>query len=268
MAPSLWKGLVGVGLFALAHAAFSAAQHRSYMRLTEKEDESLPIDANKPDKQEHPTMLKQKMRPVGEGEAMGPPKKSYTLDMVPNKSLEASAEAKGEGTIVSQKAQVGMMQDDPGVYAQNCAPNQLTPVAGDAILPSPQDSLPEDSLHRKDGDNDTVAGGSVSSDSSASAAKPPATSSSEARPYVSSLRPNLTNYEIKRALMTEIRRFGRKYGRLFKILEEVQGPLEVRIQFVEFSIKEAARFKRRHLIQYLEKILEKLKSERSLNNDE
>uniref|UniRef100_A0AC11E9B4 Membrane magnesium transporter 1 n=2 Tax=Laurasiatheria TaxID=314145 RepID=A0AC11E9B4_SHEEP len=29
MAPSLWKGLVGIGLFALAHAAFSAAQHSS-----------------------------------------------------------------------------------------------------------------------------------------------------------------------------------------------------------------------------------------------
>ncbi|KAJ7310415.1 hypothetical protein JRQ81_007329 [Phrynocephalus forsythii] len=43
-AASLWKGLVGLGLFALAHAAFSAAQHRSYMRLTEKEDETLPID--------------------------------------------------------------------------------------------------------------------------------------------------------------------------------------------------------------------------------
>ncbi|KAH0520163.1 Membrane magnesium transporter 1 [Microtus ochrogaster] len=28
MAPSLWKGLVGVGLFALAHAAFSAAQRK------------------------------------------------------------------------------------------------------------------------------------------------------------------------------------------------------------------------------------------------
>ncbi|RMC19696.1 hypothetical protein DUI87_03260 [Hirundo rustica rustica] len=41
---SVWKGLVGLGLFALAHAAFSAAQHRSYMRLTEKEDETLPID--------------------------------------------------------------------------------------------------------------------------------------------------------------------------------------------------------------------------------
>ncbi|KAM9325212.1 ER membrane protein complex subunit 5 [Gastrophryne carolinensis] len=44
MASSFWKGLVGLGLFALAHAAFSAAQHRSYMRLTEKEDETLPID--------------------------------------------------------------------------------------------------------------------------------------------------------------------------------------------------------------------------------
>ncbi|XP_067835885.1 ER membrane protein complex subunit 5 [Heptranchias perlo] len=42
--PSVWKGLVGVGLFALAHAAFSAAQHRSYMRLTEKENETLPVD--------------------------------------------------------------------------------------------------------------------------------------------------------------------------------------------------------------------------------
>uniref|UniRef100_A0A4W6FLY9 Membrane magnesium transporter n=3 Tax=Lates TaxID=8186 RepID=A0A4W6FLY9_LATCA len=44
MASSFWKGVVGVGLFALAHAAFSAAQHRAYMRLTEKENETLPID--------------------------------------------------------------------------------------------------------------------------------------------------------------------------------------------------------------------------------
>ncbi|KAA0709364.1 Membrane magnesium transporter 1 ER membrane protein complex subunit 5 [Triplophysa tibetana] len=44
MASSFWKSIVGVGLFALAHAAFSAAQHRSYMRLTEKENEMLPID--------------------------------------------------------------------------------------------------------------------------------------------------------------------------------------------------------------------------------
>ncbi|XP_040197628.1 ER membrane protein complex subunit 5-B-like [Rana temporaria] len=44
LVPLIWKGLVGVGLFALAHAAFSADQHRSYMQLTEKEDETLPID--------------------------------------------------------------------------------------------------------------------------------------------------------------------------------------------------------------------------------
>ncbi|XP_021043121.1 integrator complex subunit 6-like [Mus pahari] len=207
-------------------------------------------------------MLKRKISPVGEGEAMDPPKKSYTLDVVSHTSLEASAEAKGDG------AQVGMVESDPKVYTQNCAPKQLMPVAGEAILPMQQDSQPEDSLHHKEGGHDTVVGGSVSSDSSEGTAKAPAMSSSEAQPYVSSLRPNLSNYEIKCALMTEIRRFGRQYGRLFKILEEVQGPLEVRIQFVEFSIKEAARFKRRHLIQYLEKILEKLKSERSLNNDE
>ncbi|KAJ8266935.1 hypothetical protein GJAV_G00136360 [Gymnothorax javanicus] len=44
MASSLWKGFVGVGLFALAHAAFSAAQHQAYMRLAEKEIETLPVD--------------------------------------------------------------------------------------------------------------------------------------------------------------------------------------------------------------------------------
>lgn len=32
MAPSLWKGLVGIGLFALAHAAFSAAQRKCLVK--------------------------------------------------------------------------------------------------------------------------------------------------------------------------------------------------------------------------------------------
>lgn len=40
----LWKVLVGVGLSALAHAAFSAAQHRSHTRLAEKKYEPLPTD--------------------------------------------------------------------------------------------------------------------------------------------------------------------------------------------------------------------------------
>ena len=38
------KFIVIVGLIALAHAAYSAAQHRSYLRLTEQEFTSLPSD--------------------------------------------------------------------------------------------------------------------------------------------------------------------------------------------------------------------------------
>ncbi|XP_046564423.1 ER membrane protein complex subunit 5-like [Haliotis rubra] len=38
------KLCVAVGLIALAHAAYSAAQHRTYLRLTEKEFTRLPID--------------------------------------------------------------------------------------------------------------------------------------------------------------------------------------------------------------------------------
>ncbi|ERE65415.1 protein DDX26B [Cricetulus griseus] len=68
------------------------------------------------------------------------------------------------------------------------------------------------------------------------------------------------NADIKRELMKEIRRYGRKYERIFKLLEEVQGPLEVRKQFFEFTIKEAGRFKRRHLIQCLEKKREEMLS--------
>lgn len=36
MASSFWKGVVGVGLFALAHAAFSAAQREYEMRREER----------------------------------------------------------------------------------------------------------------------------------------------------------------------------------------------------------------------------------------
>ncbi|XP_042125315.1 uncharacterized protein LOC107399368 [Peromyscus maniculatus bairdii] len=76
------------------------------------------------------------------------------------------------------------------------------------------------------------------------------------------------NAEIKRQLMKEIRRYGRNYGRIFKLLEEVQGPLEVQIQFIEFTIKEAARFKRRHLIQFLEKKREEILSQSFLSNND
>ncbi|XP_006160775.1 integrator complex subunit 6-like [Tupaia chinensis] len=62
--------------------------------------------------------------------------------------------------------------------------------------------------------------------------------------------------DIKHQLMKEIRQFGRKYEKIFKLLEGVKGPLEVRRQYIEFTIKEAARFKRRDLIMHLERYYE------------
>ncbi|VDI59286.1 ER membrane protein complex subunit 5-like [Mytilus galloprovincialis] len=38
------KICVILGLLAMAHAAYSAAQHRTYLRLTEQEFTSLPLD--------------------------------------------------------------------------------------------------------------------------------------------------------------------------------------------------------------------------------
>lgn len=44
MASLFEKFLVAVGLIVLVHAAYSAAQHRAYLRLTEKEFTTLPSD--------------------------------------------------------------------------------------------------------------------------------------------------------------------------------------------------------------------------------
>ncbi|XP_023210439.1 ER membrane protein complex subunit 5 [Centruroides vittatus] len=41
---TVYKVLVIVGLLSLIHAAYSAAQHRSYLRLTEQEFTQLPLD--------------------------------------------------------------------------------------------------------------------------------------------------------------------------------------------------------------------------------
>ncbi|XP_067006817.1 ER membrane protein complex subunit 5 [Anabrus simplex] len=44
MATTLHKAFLVFGLLSLFHAAYSAAQHRSYLRITEQEFVSLPID--------------------------------------------------------------------------------------------------------------------------------------------------------------------------------------------------------------------------------
>ncbi|OCT66071.1 hypothetical protein XELAEV_18042325mg [Xenopus laevis] len=48
------------------------------------------------------------------------------------------------------------------------------------------------------------------------------------------------------------------YEKIFTLLEEVQGSPEVQKTFIEFTIKEAARFKKRVLIQHLERVLSNL----------
>ncbi|KAF0881045.1 INT6 protein, partial [Crocuta crocuta] len=47
--------------------------------------------------------------------------------------------------------------------------------------------------------------------------------------------------EIRDQLKREIRQFGRKYDRIFKLLEGVQGPPEVQKKMILYAMKEAAR---------------------------
>ncbi|CAO2622006.1 Integrator complex subunit 6-like [Lemmus lemmus] len=104
-----------------------------------------------------------------------------------------------------------------------------------------------------EGGDATFTGLLVSHEMPAGAPSVAALAGGEGMPTENPVSREKFNAEIKWQLMKEIRRYGRKYGRLFELLEEVQGPLEIQIQFVEFAIKEAARFKRHHLIQLLEK---------------
>ncbi|XP_043932320.1 integrator complex subunit 6-like [Protopterus annectens] len=67
--------------------------------------------------------------------------------------------------------------------------------------------------------------------------------------------------DLKVKVMKEVRKPGRNYERIFHLLEEVQGPPVVQRNFIEFTIKEAARFKRRVLIQQLERLLETMNSD-------
>ncbi|KAM3910726.1 integrator complex subunit 6-like isoform 1-T1 [Leptodactylus fuscus] len=71
---------------------------------------------------------------------------------------------------------------------------------------------------------------------------------------------NGNNADIKIRVMKEVRKPGRNYEKIFTLLEEVQGPFEVQKTFIEFTIKEAARFKKRVLIQHLERFLSELDS--------
>ncbi|XP_060148617.1 integrator complex subunit 6-like isoform X6 [Globicephala melas] len=174
---------------------------------------------------------------------------------------------------VHEKMENGQISPD-GFLSKSAAP-ELMNMAGDSILPDQVDCLSDDftSLRKDDlmhnpGSN-AVIGGTKNCSVSVDDRKVSVTSALETGPNTSQITPAMAqgiNADIKHQLMKEVRKFGRKYERIFILLEGVQGPLAVRKQFVEFTIKEAARFKRRVLIQYLEKLLEKIESHHLPNN--
>uniref|UniRef100_A0A2K5KMK3 Sarcoma antigen 1 n=1 Tax=Cercocebus atys TaxID=9531 RepID=A0A2K5KMK3_CERAT len=123
-------------------------------------------------------------------------------------------------------------------------------------------SLSKDELLYKPDSNEFAVG---IKNYSVSAGDPPVTamSSVETVPNTLQISPAMAkkiNDDIKYQLMKEVRRFGQNYERIFILLEEVQGSMKVKRQFVEFTIKEAARFKKVVLIQQLEKVLKEIDS--------
>ncbi|KAM6143628.1 integrator complex subunit 6-like isoform 5-T5 [Erethizon dorsatum] len=166
-------------------------------------------------------------------------------------------------------------QTPPDGFLSKSAPVELLNVAGDGLPSNQLDSLSDDFTSlRKDGlihkpGNNVLVGGAQNCSLSVDDQNITVPSTLETMPNTLQITPAMAhgiNADIKHQLMKEVRKFGRKYERIFILLEEVQGPLEIKKQFVEFTIKEAARFKRRVLIQYLEKVLEKIDSHYLLNN--
>uniref|UniRef100_F7F5Q2 Integrator complex subunit 6 like n=1 Tax=Macaca mulatta TaxID=9544 RepID=F7F5Q2_MACMU len=166
-------------------------------------------------------------------------------------------------------------QITPDGFLSKSAPSELINMTGDLMPPNQLDSLSDDftslsrdELIQKPGINAFV-GGAKNCSLSVDDQKDPVASTLGTMPNTLQITPAMAqgiNADIKHQLMKEVRKFGRKYERIFILLEEVQGPLEMKKQFVEFTIKEAARFKRRVLIQYLEKVLEKIDSHHLLSN--
>ncbi|XP_014313633.1 integrator complex subunit 6-like isoform X1 [Myotis lucifugus] len=203
----------------------------------------------------------------------GPPSASW-FPSYPNliKPTLVHTDATVTHDVHEEKMENGQILPD-GFLSKSAAP-ELMNMTGDGIAPNQLDSLSDDftSLRRdilinKPGSN-ALVGGTKNCSVPADDQKVSVTTFRTV-PNTLQITPAMAqgiNADIKHQLMKEVRKFGRKYERIFILLEGVQGPLAVKKQFVEFTIKEAARFKRRVLIQYLEKALEKIDSHHLLNN--
>ncbi|XP_021788411.1 integrator complex subunit 6-like isoform X5 [Papio anubis] len=192
-------------------------------------------------------------------------------------SSPMSSKRRRNATVIhdghEEKMENGQITSDG--FLSKSAPSELINMTGDLMPPNQLDSLSDDftslsrdELIQKPGINAFV-GGAKNCSLSVDDQKDPVASTLGTMPNTLQITPAMAqgiNADIKHQLMKEVRKFGRKYERIFILLEEVQGPLEMKKQFVEFTIKEAARFKRRVLIQYLEKVLEKIDSHHLLSN--
>ncbi|XP_021581967.2 integrator complex subunit 6-like isoform X6 [Ictidomys tridecemlineatus] len=166
-------------------------------------------------------------------------------------------------------------QTPPDGFLSKSTPAEFMNTTGDGVPPNQLDSLSDDFTSlKRDGPfhklgNNILRGGAPNCNLSVDDQKIAVVSTLGTAPNALQITPAMAqgiNADIKHQLMKEVRKFGRKYERIFILLEKVQGPLEIKKQFVEFTIKEAARFKRRVLIQQLEKVLEKIDSHHLLNN--
>uniref|UniRef100_A0AAV2JV44 INTS6/SAGE1/DDX26B/CT45 C-terminal domain-containing protein n=1 Tax=Knipowitschia caucasica TaxID=637954 RepID=A0AAV2JV44_KNICA len=66
------------------------------------------------------------------------------------------------------------------------------------------------------------------------------------------------NNELRALITKEIRKPGRHHDKIFHFLKQIQGTLDTRLIFLQNIIKEAARFKKRVLIEQLENFLEEI----------
>ncbi|KAM9740626.1 integrator complex subunit 6 isoform 1-T1 [Menidia menidia] len=77
--------------------------------------------------------------------------------------------------------------------------------------------------------------------------------------------------ELRSRVIKEVRKPGRNYKAILSLLQQVKGPVNVQRYFIQHAIKEAARFKKRVLIQQLESTLteleEKQETDLQLFND-
>lgn len=64
--------------------------------------------------------------------------------------------------------------------------------------------------------------------------------------------------ELKSQIIKEVRKPGRNHESILGLLQQVKGPVDVQKYFIQHAIREAARFKKRVLIQQLETSLAEL----------